>query len=464
MSLEQDYNQQCLDKLVWATQQLNLNVKQATLTKIAALIVQTMTGPWRYFHTPDHIFEVGGAEDSVEVLAALFHDVVYYQVDRSINFNLSYYVTPFIQEIQDNQGTKLAIRNIDELPGQDFAFDLATTVFGFLPGQELSPFAGQNEFLSAIVCAEVLESFTPPEILLQILVCIEATIPFRATKDGLSPSDRLYQRLQEANRKFKLNLANSELIEAVKRSVRMANRDVGSFAYSNSALFLDNTWNLLPETNHNLKNAGSYNPGSYTVQEYRVALQKMEGFMGFLKPEVIFQKYHGEPDSATYKGLINRAQRNLEVARLYLGSKLYTIALLEALSLRFGRATTLATIMGEVASGEYSGDKLEDFLPTIEKPFTPSNDTEREVMALLEKGRYRSSDYDLKNSPLTTFIVKYIGFDNLVEGLSHGKKFFKGEMTSEDFLAQCNLEVNAIITKAMLRLFDSRKAALNQVW
>jgi hypothetical protein len=463
MSLEQDYNQQCLDKLVWAINQLNLNVKQATLTKIAGLIVQTMTGPWRYFHTPDHIFEVGGSEDPIEVLAALFHDVVYYQVDRSINFNLSYYVTPFIQEIQDNRGTKLAIRDLNELPPQDFAFDLAATIFGFLPGQELSPFAGQNEFLSAIVCGKVLESFTPPDILLQILACIEATIPFRAPVDGLSPSDRLFQKLQEANRKFKLNLADTELTEAVKRSVRMANRDVGSFAYSNSALFLDNTWNLLPETNHNLKNAGSYNPGSYTVQEYRVALQKMEGFMGFLKPQIIFQQYKGEPDNATYQGLIQRAQRNLDVAELYLGSKLYTIALLEALSLRFGRATTLATIMGEVASNEYCGDKLEDFLPSIEHPFTTRNDTEREVMALLEKGRYRSSDYDLKNSPLTTFIVKYIGFDNLMAGLSHAQKYFKGEMNSEEFLAQCNPDVNAIITKAMLRLFDSRKAALSRV-
>ncbi len=34
-----------------------------------------MTREWRYFHTPNHIFEVGSSQDAIEVLAALFHDL-----------------------------------------------------------------------------------------------------------------------------------------------------------------------------------------------------------------------------------------------------------------------------------------------------------------------------------------------------------------------------------------------------
>ncbi len=57
MKLEQENDrQQCLDKLVWATNKLNVTIETRDLLKIADLIVQTMTGPWRYFHTPDHIF------------------------------------------------------------------------------------------------------------------------------------------------------------------------------------------------------------------------------------------------------------------------------------------------------------------------------------------------------------------------------------------------------------------------
>ncbi|MEO6861985.1 MAG: hypothetical protein ABI180_10715 [Microcoleus sp.] len=51
-----------------------------------------MIGPGRFFHTPEHIFHVGGNEEAIEVLAALFHDIVYLQVDRSINFNIEDFI------------------------------------------------------------------------------------------------------------------------------------------------------------------------------------------------------------------------------------------------------------------------------------------------------------------------------------------------------------------------------------
>ena len=85
---------QCLERLIWAIDRLKVEVEPSELARIAELIVQPMTGPWRFFHTPEHIFDVGGNEDAIEVLAALFHDIVYVQVDRSINFNVSYYITP----------------------------------------------------------------------------------------------------------------------------------------------------------------------------------------------------------------------------------------------------------------------------------------------------------------------------------------------------------------------------------
>lgn len=451
MNFEQDH-QLCLDKLLWATRQLEVNISDRDLAKIAEIIVQTMTGPWRYFHTPDHIFEVGGSANAIEVLAALFHDLVYVQVDQTVNFNLTFYIVPFIREVKEH----LYIRSAEDLP-DDPMFDMVLRVFGFTPNQELSPFAGQNEFLSALVCAKVLEPFFSTGLILKIIACIETTIPFRPASNGLTPAEHLYERLQSANADYQLHLTDDELIQAVQQAVRMANRDVGSFANPSSARFLDNTWSLLPETNHNLKN-----PSSYTVNEYRVALQKMEGFMNFLKPELVFQQFHNEPNDSTYQNLLERAERNIEIARLYIGSKLFTMAVLEALSRRFGRNIPLSTIMGELNPMGLQIETLEDLLPELPNNHPPRNILEREVLELLEKGRYSSSSYDIKNSPLTTLMVKVMGFDRICELLGHAKSFFKDELSGESFLAACDSIIVETITVSMSKLFDSRKKALMQ--
>lgn len=186
MELEQAYKK-CTHRLMWACASLQAKVELSELAPIADLIVQPMTGPWRFFHTPQHIFKVGGTEDAIEVLAALFHDLVYVQVDCSINFQLSYYITPYTKEVKG----QLVIREPSDLPA-DPMFDMVASVFGFVPGQMLQPFAGQNEFLSALVAVKVLEPFLQPEHLIQIVAGIEATIPFRSTsEDGLTVSDRL---------------------------------------------------------------------------------------------------------------------------------------------------------------------------------------------------------------------------------------------------------------------------------
>ena len=396
---------------------------------------------------------VGGSENAIEVLSALFHDVVYVQVDQSVNFNLTYYIAPFVRQV----GQQLVILESSELPA-DVMFEMVMSVFGFAPGQVLSPMAGQNEFLSALVGAKVLEGFLEPEILVQIVTCIEATIPFRArSPEGLTPSELLYQRLESTNSKFNLKLTDAQMRSAVMQAVRLSNRDVGSFANPSAAHFLDNTWSLLPETNHNLMNSTTY-----TVHQYRMALQKMEGFMHFLKPELVFHQFDDEPNDGNYRSLIAKAKKNIEIARIYLGSKLASIAILEALSLRFGQDIPLSTMVagGLPEQGGNSSDKLSDTLPTIENYYEPITEIECEVLKLLEVGRTKSSAYDIKNSPLTTFMVKHMGFDEILYQLKQAKEFFKGNISAEDFISGCDPHVIEVVTNGVLKLFDSRKAAL----
>ena len=56
--------QKCLDCLTQAIAELHGRVDEHQLLTISNLIIQTMTGPWRSFHTPNHIFEVGEGGDS----------------------------------------------------------------------------------------------------------------------------------------------------------------------------------------------------------------------------------------------------------------------------------------------------------------------------------------------------------------------------------------------------------------
>jgi hypothetical protein len=445
--------QKCLDCLTSAIKSLQGQVNNDQLTKISSLIIQTMTGPWRSFHTPDHIFEVGAGGDAIEIISALFHDLVYVQVDQGISVNISRYIAPYIKEDRE----QLVILEPPELQ-EDVVFKMVLMMFGFHHGQALLPMSGQNEFLSALIAIKALENMLPLIRLTEIAACIEATIPFRPQLDsGLSSSDMLFGRLVSANEVFELGWSDDEIAEIVKRSVRLSNRDVENFASTNSSRFLNNTWNLIPETNHDLKNVNSY-----SVHGYRVSMQKMEEFMHFLSPEIVFRRYRNEPDEKSYYRLLAQTKQNLEVSRLYLGTKLTSIAILEALSFRIGRDISLSTMMGELPQDDMPVVGLEQFLPDISEPYQPSTPIEAEVLELLDKGRTVDSSYDVKNSPVATFMVKSIGFTEMQRMLKLSKDFFKGTVTSEELISSCDRYVISTIKTAVLKLFDYRKASLFQ--
>ena len=335
-------------------------------------------------------------------------------------------------------------------------FEIVCAIFGMQKGQVLSPFAGQNEFLSGLIAAKCLKPMLPENTIAEIIACIEATIPFRSpSPTGQTCSDLLFDRLGIANEKFNFGWNHDQIITIVKRAVRLSNRDVENFAAPQSADFLDNTWNLLPETNHELSNGSSY-----SVVGYRKSLQKMEGFMNFLKPESVFHQFQGEPEDQVYKEMVINTRKNLEVSKLYLGSKLFTIALLEALSYRLGKTIPVSTMMGEHPSSGMKVAALADFLPDIPLSKKLETPMEVEVFEILNKGRNKESRYDIKNSPLTTLIVKLLGFSGTMESLKQAKEFFNGNFTPEEFLEKCNPKIVEIVTEALLQLFESRKVAL----
>lgn len=448
---------------------LGVPVSESTLTPIVEIVIQSMTGVWRRFHTVHHVFQVGGEDDPIEQLAGLFHDVVYLQVDQRIPLNLASYLTAYIREVPSfdaTGGERLRVRSAAECT-DDPEFLAVRRLFALDFGDELPVFAGQNEFLSALVAAKVLAPVFPRDVVVEVVACIEATIPFRVAKDGVpDASEVLRSRLTALSRELSLGWSDERVDAVVRRGVRLANRDVQGFASPDVAVFLDDTWHLIPETNHNLLSSPTY-----TVRDYRVSLQKMSGFLGSLRPEVVFRRFQNEPDATTHAMWTEAARHNLAVAKYYLGAKLVSIAFLEALSLRFAPEVALSALMGELAQDDaYTIGTLESLLPAL-PPATASNDEiEAAVRSLLEHGRHADVQYDIRHSPIAALFMRTMGFARMAQLHLASNTFFAalsiakdshGRLASaESFLREFDPSLTQHIAASIGELFDRRRRAL----
>jgi len=379
-------------------QTLGFQASNRQLEHWSVLIHETMSRHGRSFHTVDHVFDLADNVGALEALAAIFHDAVYHQVDGGLPGQLQAHLADVI-ETQDDT-IRLAPFNADDDPLRALTIDL----FGFKPQQELSPYGGLNEFLSALLALRVLSSLLPMPVLAKIAACIEGTIPFRShAPDGEDVSESLLERLRKANVRFNLGLSEQGLVDTLHSAVALANRDVSNFASDDSAHFLDNTWMLLPETN------GSLRPGNvYTVREYRIAIQRMEGFLRSLKPERVFRTFRGRPGPEELARITEKAAFNLRIACSYLRAKLITAYFIEAVADLTGGDAPIALFMGDLPHRtRVRSIRFEDYLPA--EPSIQADDTLSDVHRLLSEGRAREVGFDLKNSPLASFFYRGLG-------------------------------------------------------
>ncbi len=454
--MKSEQERQCSAKLIGSFQKLGYEIPQSELERITKILVQTMTDTWRYFHTVDHILMVGNSDHPLEVLAALFHDWIYVQVDGKINFNLTYYLTPFIEEDSQNQ---YKIKEESHLP-QDLTFEVVLAIFDLKKGQELSQYLGQNEFLSALAAAKILEPFLPLSILAQIVTIIEATIPFRGnSEEGFTPSEVLYQRLKLANNNFNLGLSLEEIEDTIKQSVRLSNRDVSSFGAENSADFLDNTWKLLPETNHNLTNIHSF-----TIQDYRIAIQKMESFVYSVNPELVFSQFNDYPSSNDYGNILIRVRKNLTIGKLYLTCKLIAISFLEAICLRVGNQLIFKVVMGNLITQNNPKTKLAYFLHSSEQSnpeFNTLPPEYKETLRILKDEKYDCINYDSQESYLAYFLVCQLGFKQMLNLRNQTLDFANNHLSGEEFITCFPPKTVKIFTDYLVQLFTENIKALS---
>lgn len=429
--------------------QLGANIIPREVERIGVIIHRAMSMQQRSFHTPEHIFDLSDPSDAHGTLAALFHDTVYYQVDEGFLAEIEDILSPYII----NEAGTIRIR--DTIPAESRAFYGTAAVFGFVPGDAPSPFGGLNEFLSALVMNHLLEGIVRDADLLIATASIEMTIPFRGPDEsGQSPAERLDRRIRSSNEEFGLGLAEEALHRTVTAAVGFSNHDVQNFAEEDPGRFLDNTWKLLPETNPALRFQGLY-----TVKNYSAALMKMEGFLGGLNPEHVFQRYNEFPPPAEYERLLARVSRNLETARIYLGIKMVSAGILLALAELTGGDAPVSFFMGDIDPDD-PDSTLTAYLPDHPPCFDHETRGDATLYRLLEQGRASSSHFDLQNSPLSLFVYRCLTSEEMVRGIEASRSYIREEIDTRAFLGSVPPQLVEAIARAAAVLAFTRKEEL----
>lgn len=388
----------------------------------------------REFHNHDHVIEIAKEGDPLEIIAALYHDAVYIQVDqgppRSMRAEMDRALVP-----ADSGWRVLAAAADDEVTGDVLA------VFGRRIGDVVTATTGLNELASALVASVQLEHALDRHQRIAVAACIEQTIPFRT-----DPVHELRDRL------VALGLAGDELDRVLRRAVRVGNRDVGNFANNDPAHFLDNTWKLLPESNPAL-----HHPMVYTVRDYRIALQKMESFLAWLPAERVFHAWADEPKPEIHARRVARTTGNLALAVRYLRAKLYSIALVEALAELTGGDVPLDYFMGGAKSTARTDLKrIENYLPYLGS----AKDLDPPLQRLLAEGRASESSFDTKPSPVGAFLHSTVGEAAVMKGVEMAKRWWAGAGDASSFLAGQPPKPVAAIARAAGNIIDTRRDRL----
>ena len=449
MSYSQGSIPALIELLEHVFEDLDVSVSTDQLLSIAGIILNAMSAYTRHYHNLEHVFNFSDPDDPIVHLAALFHDIVYFQVDNGFYKELEPIIDLFIR--RDSGHFYLT----EKFQPEYKIITIIEKIFEVKPGQEITISSGLNEFLSTLVMVKLLTSIVPEIYLIKAAICIEATIPFRGRNDyGLTHFEVLHNLLTELCLENKIDCQSLNLQETLIRAVVFSNKDVEAFADRDVGKFLENTWKLLPESNISLRSRGIY-----TIREYRMALQKMDSFLSNLKAEHIFSCYIDTPPQDEFNRMVEQARKNLLTSMIYLRIKLVASVLLEALANFSGGDAPLSLFAGDLPKPAEIAKTLEDFLPLLPIPLFINPETD-DVYRLLEIGRTGENSFDSKNSPLSLFMYKSIDKNETERIYNYALEYIEGKINTEDFLAKFPSAVLAAVVKGCASIAITRRNLL----
>ena len=163
-----------MEELQTCLQNMGSTVTDEQLERWTCLVYESMSAPSRTFHTVQHVFDISINCNDYQKIAAIFHDVIYYTVDGGLSYDQKKILNGVMSE---DQAGKVLLGDLTMDSDKHIA--MVISIFGFSPGQELHPFHGLNEFLSAAVMVRCLREVLDLPDLARIVTIIDGTIPFR---------------------------------------------------------------------------------------------------------------------------------------------------------------------------------------------------------------------------------------------------------------------------------------------
>mmetsp|Transcript_14832 Transcript_14832/g.35580 ORF Transcript_14832/g.35580 Transcript_14832/m.35580 type:complete len:521 (-) Transcript_14832:1722-3284(-) len=437
----------------------------AQLERMACLIHESMSVSSRNYHSVQHVFDVAEgleADDPIATIAALFHDCVYYHVDGGLS-ELQYDKLKGAVAFGDGTVTTHPGANGNaHIPivgaHNDKLLSMVEKIFGYAPGQQVNHQNGLNEFLSTVIAVRELEPILSTKHLIQIAVCIEATIPFRSKdkETGKTCMEKLYVKLENVNNEFEVGFSEKDMVESVQRAADLGCSDVLNFGTKDVFWFLDNTWSLLPESNEGLRRHYLY-----TVQQFQFAVFKMYGFFSFLQPELIFPYFHNVPASEILQARVSNAAHNLGVGRKYVGAKLLSLSVLSAIAELTGGDAPISLFMGDLPSRHSSisapvgqtgkAEKRKSITRSLEiegmdldesnVELSQTQSYDDDVYEVLSKGRRSETSFDTRQSPLAANFYRVLGDTELASIFNDIKVYPMTEEVAWKFLRRLPREI-----------------------
>ncbi|MBM4191668.1 MAG: hypothetical protein FJ196_01145 [Gammaproteobacteria bacterium] len=345
------------------------------IDNLTLLIDSSMQGQTRHYHTLSHALLVADSDDVLDILIGLCHDIVQVDVDGGLPAAAEPWLAGLVRS-----DDRVHFTLVDDAQTRaDQTFGIVKAIFNLQPGQLLPDFGGKNEFLSAMVACRILERAVDPSTIAALAVGIEATIPFRKDPDGIA--QRTLGALEDIDRRYGIGFSNEQSRDYLRRSVRVANRDVGSFASENLPAFLDDTWNLMRESSADLRR-----DRPVKIDTYRLIIQKMTRFLGSLQAENVFRCFDDEPSAHQFPHILSSTSENLSIISAVMQTKLLAVALIE-------------TATADITTAHLS--------PRItSRSAAPRSITHaRTVESILAIGKDSSAEFDIDRSPLSHRVI-----------------------------------------------------------
>ena len=404
---------------------LALAVPPAEVQALAVLVYQSMEGKTRTYHTANHVFSLCEGMQPIQILAALFHDVVVYQIDGG----LPAWLSPLLDGVTHSEAGNLFLH---EFAPDDPAVALCADIFGFCPGEVLLTRRGMNEFLSAVVATRRLQHFLSDTQLITLAACIELTIPFRAPDaNGNTAAQALARRVLANCAKWAPTALATDQQKAafvkttVTDAVVFANRDLAGFTSAPAEYCLSNSMLLVEESM-----APAAGSEANSLLCYRTALLGMDSFLQQLEPVVVVQSFGGHPDSQAVTQMQATTRRNITFVRDYLAAVISSVALVEAVSLSTGREASITLFLNcnnRVVAG--SGSLQDRFSAPAARTAVQTD-----VHQLLTNGLSLENQPGLSALPLTACVYAFLGREGTLKTLQKAKQMFAGSLTPRAFL------------------------------